>query len=148
MASIRHRTHANGTVTWQVMYRHDSRQASKTFTTDKRARDFKRLVDDVGPAEALEILAAQEGSADDTPTLREWCHRYIDELTGVQDGTRARYFRIVDTKFSTLGRLPVDAVTPPAIAKWVNTQSRAGLSGKTIANYHGFLSGAMKAAVR
>ena len=41
--------------------------------------------------------------------------------------------------------MPVSAVTETTIAKWVK---QLGGSGKTIANKHGFLSGALNSAVR
>jgi hypothetical protein len=41
--------------------------------------------------------------------------------------------------------MPVSAVTETTIARWVK---QLGGSGKTISNKHGFLSGALNAAVR
>jgi hypothetical protein len=44
-----------------------------------------------------------------------------------------------------IGSLPMTAVTETTIARWVQ---QLGGSGKTIANKHGFLSGAFNAAVK
>jgi integrase len=65
---------------------------------------------------------------------------HIDNLTGVQPATTARFrtfvARDVDPVF---GSMPVSAVTETTIARWVKQLSG---SGKTISNKHGFLSGA------
>ena len=64
----------------------------------------------------------------------------------MQPATLTRYrtyvARDIDPVF---GSMPVSAVTETTIAKWVK---QLGGSGKTIANKHGFLSGALNAAVR
>jgi len=71
---------------------------------------------------------------------------HIDNLTGVQPATTARFrtfvARDVDPVF---GSMPVSAVTETTIARWVKQLSG---SGKTISNKHGFLSGAFNAGVR
>lgn len=149
MASIRPRRRADGTTSWAVLYRADGgRQTSKTFGSDQAARRFARLVDELGPEEALEVQRAREGADADTPTLRAWCFDYIAGLTGVTDGTRARYRRHAEIHLGHLAELPIDAVTVKAIGVWVNRQVAEGAAGKTIANRHGFLSGALGSAVR
>jgi len=143
MASIRRR----GT-SWQVLFRHEDKQRSTTFPTERGAREFQRLVDDLGPAEALKILAEREGATTGVPTLSAWCLHHIDTITGVTQGTRHRYRRFVENDLGALASRPVTAVTPDSIAAWVNALSAAGAAGKTIANKHGFLSGALAKAVR
>lgn len=147
MASVRHRLMSDGKHSHQVLFRLGTRQTSKSFTTDRAAQSFKKLVDDFGAEEALTILAEREKADATTPRLRDWCEEHIETLTGVQEGTRTRY-RLIITQLGPLGALPIDAVSPAAVARWVNTQATEGLSGKTIANRHGFLSAAMKHAVR
>lgn len=148
MASLRHRTTSDGGIKWQVRYRDGNVARSETFKERKGAEEFKRLVDDLGHDEALAIIRAREGNQSRTPTVRDWCTEHIDTLTGVTPGTRDRYRRVVATKLGSLGALPIDAVTPANIAKWVNGLEAQGLAGKTIANHHGFLSAALKSAVR
>ncbi|MGB2557786.1 tyrosine-type recombinase/integrase [Cellulosimicrobium cellulans] len=148
MASIRHRTTSKGAVMWQVRYRDNDISRSETFKTREAAETFKRLVDDLGHAEALTILREREGNTSHTPNVRDWCTEHIDTLTGVTNGTRDRYRRVVATKLGSLAHLPIDAVTPASIARWVNALEARGMSGKTIANHHGFLSAAFKSAVR
>lgn len=150
MASIRHRTTSDGKVMWQVRYRDSNAVArSETFPDARGAEQFKRLVEDLGHVEALAVLQAREGAATrGVQTVKAWCTEHVTHLTGVTDGTRDRYRRMIETKLGPLGHLPIDAVTPAAIAKWVNAMEQSGLAGKTIANHHGFLSAAFKQAVR
>lgn len=148
MASIRERVASDGTVTHSVLFRHEGKQRSKAFDTARAAKKFRDLIDKVGVDEALHIYALRTETSTDVDLLSDWAHVYIKNLTGVTDGTRSRYALMVDRQMPNLAPLPLDAVTPSAIAAWVNGMSREGLSGKTIANRHGFLSGVMKAALR
>jgi len=148
VASMRHRVRADGKASWQVLYRYGDKQRSETFWTEREARDFRSWCDDLGVEQALEILAAREGKSGSAPLLPEWCERYIEQLTGVSEGTRARYRAHVANDLGMLAKLPVDAISHESIAHWVNAQAATGLSGKTIANRHGFLSGALRQAVR
>lgn len=150
MASIRYRLTRDRAPMWQVRYRVGTkpnvREKSKTFDDEQSALEYGRLVDDLGGEEAERILDARS-SAVTKPPLATWCREYIDTLSGVQDGTRDRYRRIVDTRLGRMGRMPVDTIDEDHVAAWVNDLS-THLSGKTISNYHGFLSAAFKAAVR
>lgn len=67
-------------------------------------------------------------------------------MTGVQPATVARYRTYAARDITpVMGGLPLTAVTEATVARWVRQLSG---SGKTIANKHGFLSGAFKAAVK
>jgi hypothetical protein len=71
---------------------------------------------------------------------------HVDNLTGVQPATLARYRTYVRRDIDPVfGSMPVSAVTEATVARWIK---QLGGSGKTIANKHGFLSGAFQAAVR
>lgn len=149
MASIRHRKRTNGTNVWQVRYRDDNNaERSETVANHKGATELKNLIEQLGHTDALEILATREGNTTGAPKLADWCETYIETRTGVTDGTRARYRLHTRNHLGRLAHLPVDAINPAAIAKWVNNMTRDGLSGKTISNRHGFLSGALKDATR
>lgn len=142
------RTRADGTVAWRVRYRDDGHQHSETFATERAARDFARLVDTVGGAQARAILDHRDAETSaPTPTLREWASRHIDGLAGVEEGTRRRYRSIVTRDLHDLADLPVDAITPDAVRAWVRRLERAGASGKTIRNKHALLSSTLAAAV-
>ena len=58
MASFREYSRADGTVAYQVLFRHGGRQRSETFTTAAGQRRFHRNVERLGVAAALEILNA------------------------------------------------------------------------------------------
>lgn len=125
--------------------RQDGRQRSLTFENLPAAERFKTLLGDHGPDEALQVIEADEIGRH-VPSLGDWLHTHIDNLTGVQPATLARYRCYVSRDIEpVLGSLPITAVTEATIARWVNG---LGGSGKTIANKHGFLSGAFKASVR
>lgn len=148
MASVRARRRSDGTTAWQVLYRAGDTQHSLTFDNDRGAQEAKRLIDQLGAAEAVAIIEARQGPGGESPTLAQWCTDYIEHLTGVTEGTRVRYRRYVALNLAPLGDLPVTALTPSHIARWVNAATKAELSAKTIANRHGFISGALEAAVR
>ncbi|MCW2655411.1 MAG: site-specific recombinase XerD [Mycobacterium sp.] len=128
-----------------MLWRREGRQRSLTFESLPAAERFKVLLEDHGPDEALRIIELDEIGCH-VPTVTEWLHTHIDNLTGVQPATIARYrsyvARDVDPVF---GSMAVSAVTDTTIARWVK---QLGGSGKTISNKHGFLSGALSAAVR
>jgi integrase len=144
VASIHPQKNRTGN-TYRVLWRQDGRQRSLTFENLPAAERFKTLLDDHGPDEALRIIELDEIGRH-VPTVTEWLHSHIDNLTGVQPATIARYrtyvARDIDPVF---GFVPVSALTETMIARWVK---QLGGSGKTIANKHGFLSGALNAAVR
>ena len=144
VASIHPQKNRTGN-TYRVLWRQDGRQRSLTFENLPAAERFKTLLDDHGPDEALRIIELDEIGRH-VPTVTEWLHSHIDNLTGVQPATIARYrtyvARDIDPVF---GFVPVSALTETTIARWVK---QLGGSGKTIANKHGFLSGALNAAVR
>lgn len=149
MATIKSRAlKSKGTVRHSVYFRHDRRQTSETFDTMKEAVEFKGWVEEFGAAEAVAILTGQQGAGERNMSLGEWCLVYIDQLTGVQEGTRQKYRGYVETNLEGLVQRPVNSISAPMIAAWVNGMEAEGLSGKTIALRHGFLSGAMKGAVR
>ncbi|MGY4713090.1 tyrosine-type recombinase/integrase [Mycolicibacterium sp. CBM1] len=116
-----------------------------TFENLPAAERFKILLDDHGPDEALRIVELDEIGRH-VPSVTDWLKSHIDNLTGVQPATQARYRTYVERDIGpVLGAMPITAVTEATIARWVNQLDG---SGKTIANKHGFLSGAFKAAVR
>ena len=144
MASIHAQRNGVGN-TYRVLWRADGRQRSLTFENLPAAERFKTLLEDHGPDEALRIIELDEVGRH-VPTVTEWLTTHIDNLTGIQPATIQRYrtyvVRDIDPVF---GSMPISAVTESTIAQWVKG---LGGSGKTIANKHGFLSGAFNAAVR
>jgi integrase len=148
MATITFRRTAAGEEKWKVQFRmggRGSKNTSKTFNSERGAEVFKRLVGELGPVRALEVLAARTGSAEGVPTVERWCTAHIDDLSGVQQDTIKKYRSYVSNDLGNLGHLPVDAVTHEDVSRWVNAMAKKTwrgkpTSGKTIKNKHGFLS--------
>lgn len=148
MASIRARTTKDGSTYYQVLYRVGTRQSSKSFDESKPAHKFKALIDQVGVARAEEIyleLVGVPAESVSALTVSDWCEEYIDHLTGVEEATKNKYRSYLRRDIGPiLGELPLTAVNEQAVSKWIQAQKG---SAKTVANKHGFLSGAFNGAV-
>lgn len=147
MASIRHNKRRDGSVAHQVVFRHAGKQTSATFDDLGAATRFAKMVDELGPAEAIAILDHAPTVPSSLPTLGQFAHSYIDSLTGIQPDTRARYHRQVDGALSPLALLPLVAVSADHVRGWVNAQEASGAAATTIANRHGLLSAILADAV-
>lgn len=147
MASVQKRQNRDGTTSHRVLFRHDGRQTSLTFPDAKSAQKAKRLIEAVGPDEAIPRLVARTRSAIETATVAEWLERHIADLTGVTDRTRADYRALARRHIEpTLGALDVDEVTTADVARWANELEQK-VSAKTLANLRGLLSAAFGYAV-
>lgn len=151
MASIRRRTRSDGREYFAVLHRVDGTQTSDSFGTPERAEAFKRLVELYGGEAARRIDKADDG----TQTLVEYLRGYVTGLTGIEKAARDRYTRFIDRDIvgRPIAELPLTAVDETAVGAWVNTLASTEYRGKlpaakTIANKHGFLAGATKAAHR
>jgi hypothetical protein len=106
VASI-HAQKNRGRNTYRVLWRHDGRQRSLTFENLPAAERFKTLLADHDPHEALRIVELDE-IGHHVPTVTAWLHTHIDNLTGVQPATLARYrtyvTRDIDPVFGTESR--------------------------------------------
>lgn len=141
MASVRQ--HGSG---WQVRAWAPTEQRTRavTFTTEKAARRFSKLVEAVGWADAERALDVADPTT--TPTLREAAELHIEQATGIKAGTRRTNRKLIDT-WGALAELPVTVVTRDHVARWVNAQADAGFSRSTIANRHSLLSQVLSGAV-
>lgn len=145
---------ADGTQSWYVRFRHGvSRktgkpsQTSERFETLAEAERFARLLDDVGPQAALDLIY-NESRGEDVPTLDEYAEKHIASLTRITEGTRTTYRRLyARTWAEPLGRRRLDLIDRHDIAAIINSLVTAGKSDKTIANAHGLLAGIMNGAV-
>lgn len=140
MSSIQKRDES----TFRVMFRHLGVQRSLSFSSMKKAKEWKALFDAFGYDEAMARL---EGDRPQN-TLEQFLTAHIVNLTGVTNGTRASYRGYIKTHMADLGQVPLARLTRTHVSKWINDLSAKGLSGKTIRNLHGFLSGALNEAVR
>ncbi len=123
-----------------------------SFDDFASAQRFCGLVNKFGPDNALEALGAEvtTGSA---MTVGQWLERYIDHLTGVAADTVDKYRSYLRRDIGpALGDLPLTALTRHHVAAWLNSMREPDANGKvasakTVKNKHGFLSGALNAAV-
>lgn len=146
MASLRLRTRKDGSAFTAVLFRVEGRQSSLSFDEHQDAVDFCGLVNQVGPAKALEIVNVDASRR--SMTVAAWIGHHIDHLTGVEPATVRRYRSILSRDIGpAFGSVPLKALTREDVSRWVNAMTEAKVSGKTIANKHGFLSGALNAAV-
>jgi len=150
MASLRHRTRKDGTTAWSVLYTLDGRQTSATFDDETTAQKFAGLVDSVGARRAMDawgIKPTPRANRAVSPSVAEWLIRHVDHLTGVEQKTIDDYRRYIRRDLGELAAIPLPALTEEDIARWVQNMEDDGASAKTIKNKHGFLSGALSAAV-
>lgn len=149
--SVRIRSRVDGSTYAQVRYRLNGKESSVSFDDLTEAERFDKLVHQVGPVRALEVARVSTAS-DLAMTVDEWLKHHNAHLTGVDPATVNRYesYRERDIK-PVLGHLPVRALTDDEIARWVNGLTGPDgepPSGKTVANKHGYLAGALNAAAR
>lgn len=165
MASIRPRKRADGTIGHTVLHKVDGRQTSLgTFDDEKEAQDFRDTVNSIGAEKAMLAWGItqtkQSAKRSTAPTVSEWLRQYIDTRTGVTKACLYDYTSYLEKDIAPkVGAVPIDLLTPDDIAAWVNWMaSRPSgkydedgepltLSGKTIANRHGFFSAALNTAV-
>lgn len=148
MASIRERVGPRGT-TYAVLYRHERKQRSDTFADRRSAERHAERVERLGPEAAARILDAEiKSDPEQMPTVAQQLDRHISGLSGVQTDTIKSYRTIAkQISASTLGHLPIDAVTRDDVARWVREQQESGSAAKTVRNRQGVLSSALARAV-
>lgn len=140
MASVRSRTTASGT-TWQVLYRHGGRQASKTFTTEAQAVRVAGLVDALGPDRAFAALAEelhQTGPTLDEVAALWFAWKKRDLTPRALADYRRDYTNWISPHF---GHRQADAITEQDIQTWVDRTLAPLLSPKTVADRHALLHG-------
>lgn len=157
-ASIRKRTRGDGTTAYGVLYWLDGRQNILTFDDEKPAEALKAAIKAHGAERALQIHGVEphRRSPPAKLTVAQWVRRHIDHLTGVEQYTIDVYERYLANDIApALGDIPLAALTEEDIARWVqrmetepSAKTKRVVSPKTIQNKHGFLSGALAAAVR
>jgi len=150
MASLRTRHRKDGTNFYSVLYRLNGKQSSLSFDDFTSASRFCNLANKFGPENALATLT---DASPDSQTVEEWITHYIDHTTGIQPDTVTKYRAYLRNDIApVLGGIPLTALSRDHVAKWVNTMHEPDDHGrrakaKTVANKHGFLAGALNAAV-
>lgn len=151
VASIRGRSRADGTEYWAVLYRLDGKQSSTSFSDFASAQRFCKMVNRFGVANALSALTADVTATG--WTVESWLRHHVDHLTGVDANTIARYKAyIVNDIAEPLGGIPLTSLTRDHVAVWIKGMREPNSHGKvarakTVINKHGFLAGALNAAV-
>lgn len=148
--SLRFRTRSDGSTYTQVRFRIHGKQTSVSFNDHAEALAFDDLIAKVGPAKALEITRIVVAH-DKQLTVGEWLAHHNDHLTAVEAGTMDRYRSYAKNDFALIEDIPLAALTDEDVSRWLKAlRNRDGSkpSGKTVANKHGYLAGALNAAVQ
>ena len=142
------RTRKDGSVYFSVFFREAGKQTSISWDDYADALHCSDLINNVGPEKAREIMRII-ASPRHTAPLSAYLNSYIDGLTGIEPGTIARYRAYVRNDIEGgLSDIPLGALSRDDVGRWIADMAADGVSGKTIANKHGFLAGALAAAVR
>lgn len=159
MASVRERPRKDGTICYAVLYTIDGRQSSLPFDDPKAAEAFRAAVNVHGAQRALEMhnidAAPRRRNRATEMTVAQWVRHHIDHLTGVEQYTIDCYNRYLENDIKPfLGDIPLARLAEEDIARWVkhmettpSKKTGRPAAPKTIRNKHGFLSGALAAAV-
>lgn len=150
MASIRDRPRANGTTVYAVLWRDadTGKQSSMQFDDEAEAERFKRIIEANGNSlrAAERILEKMNAKG---PTVKAVLEYHRSKLTDAGPDQLHRYERAIENHFSDrIGSIPVVALDEDDVTDWIRAMQKKGLSPKTIANHHGFLSAALQRAMR
>jgi len=163
MAAIRQRKRKDGTWAYAVLYTLDGEQTSVTFDTRKAAEEFRNAVNSLGAERAMrawDITRTKRTAVRiKGPTVAEYLDAYIDGLTGKTKATLWDYRNYLKNDIApVLGPVPLADLSSDDISGWIKAMETKGrktkngkwapVAGKTIANKHGFLSGALNAATK
>lgn len=146
MASIRSRKRKDGTEAFRVFFRNNGQQSCYTFDSRPVAETFKAAVEQLGAERAIALhrLERQPRAATSALTVADWVKHHIDHLTGVDPRTVEDYHGYLRNDITpSIGAVPLPELSRDDIRRWVQAMELAGVSAKTIANKHGFLSAAL-----
>lgn len=157
----------DGSKTWRVRFRHRGRQTSETFHTLAAAKIFCADIDSRGVEYAMRLRDAEDREALRGKTLDQVLEDYLEWRTPRfrTDRTVKDYRRRYELAIKpALGGMPVAAITPEAVQKWVDDlhvgkvgaklrivegeRIHEPISPKTIADRHALLHSLMKHAMR
>jgi integrase len=156
-ASIRERPRTDGTVCYSALYWLDGKQTSLPFDALQAAELFKQAVKVHGAQRALEMHGIKPAGRRerDPMTVAQWVRHHIDHLTGLEQYSVDKYNEYLANDIEpTIGAIPLTELQEEDVANWVkrmetepSPKTKRVVKPKTIANKHGFLSGALAAAV-
>lgn len=144
MASIRERSTKSGATTFAVLYNHEGKQRSKSFTTRKAAEKFRALVDALGPDGALEVGGASKKAGGRTldDLSVEWLAHKKRDMT--VEGHRDYERQYVKWIKPTLGWRDAETINERDVQRWVDQVLAPRLGGKSVAGKHALLHGLYK----
>jgi integrase len=146
VSSIERRTNSDGSISVRVKFIHDGKRKTRTFIDDAHAQSWRSVLDAVGPDRALTMLEQPATPGPAPRTVAEQVRHHIEHLSGVQEGTRAKYRKVAAARLSgELERTLLSDLTRDHVSRWVNAQTG---SPKTIRNAHSILSAALSSAAR
>ena len=153
-------------MSWRVRFRLNGRATSETFSTQREADRFCRRIDDIGVNRAVRERARTDVASDDyVPTFAEVYTEHMTNRTGITDGTRNDYDKLMQRILPVFGSTPVDQIEPDDVAAFINQLEQAPvldnrgrrdqsdrhkgatLSAKTIRNHHSMLRSVLTTAV-
>jgi integrase len=116
MATLEKREQTPGRITYRVRWWADDRQRSKSFKRHEDARRFKAVLE--GDMVSGSFIDPKSGAV----TLRAFVEEHSDALLiDVRLSTRNRIDGIYRTHvLPEFGHLPLNAITPATVSKWVN----------------------------
>lgn len=140
-----------GEVYYRIRYRKDGKQRALSFygpTAKDDADEFAALLASLGADKAVQWWNnhLDRERQEDGLTLDQWWPDYLKALTNVTEGTRLTYDRTYRRVWSSLGPMPLSAITRADIAARINELS-ATKSDKTVRNAFGVLTSCLKVAV-
>lgn len=131
---------------FKVRFWLNKKQTSESFDTKREAEDFAKLLDALGPQEALDRLYAGE-QTQKIPTLDELATAHIDSLHHAEPGTRTKYRRLWDRTWGPkIGKTRIDRVTLDLLSKTF-AELADDYSEKSLKNQRGLLMGVLDRAV-
>lgn len=149
MASVRERVSKGGVTTWAVLYRHGSKQASKTFAAEKPARRLAELIDMLGVDRGLAVFAEEQPGRQRGVTVddlaAEWLSMKRRDLTPRAHADYVRDYQNWVQPF--FGHREAAGVHELDVQHWVD-RDLASLSAKTVADRHALLHGIFKWAAQ
>lgn len=137
MATVRERMAKDGTVTYSVLFRHNGKQRSRTFATEKFADAFAANVDAHGPDVALASLESAPSATTLDDLAARWFEWKADRVRS--DRTVADYRRDYHKWISPdLGKRSATAITEVDVQEVVDSMAEH-LAPKTVADKHAIL---------
>ncbi len=145
MSSYETTKNRDGSTSHRIKFIHDKTRRTRTFVSEERAKSWQATLDFLGPEKALEILA-KPAPVVEQRTVAAQVRHHIEHLTGIEDGTRAKYEGIARRRLQgDMERILLADFTRDHVSRWVNAQTG---KPKTIKNAHSILSAALASAVR